>query len=113
MASLTQRASLSKLGEIVKDREAWRPAVHGVSKSGTRVSDRRTVTTINGSEKSFYEFNSKAFMIFIPNYALKMARWILTLFDPMACSLPGSFIHGILQARMLEWVAISFSRGSS
>ena len=32
--------------------------------------------------------------------------------DPMDCSLPGSFLHGILQARVLEWVAISFSRGS-
>ena len=31
----------------------------------------------------------------------------------MDCSLPGSSIHGILQARILEWVAISFSRGSS
>ena len=29
-----------------------------------------------------------------------------TLCDPMGCSLPGSFIHGILQARILEWVAI-------
>ena len=36
-----------------------------------------------------------------------------TLFDPMDCSLPGSSVHGILQARILEWVAISFSRGSS
>ena len=31
----------------------------------------------------------------------------------MDCSLTGSFVHGILQARRLEWVAISFSRGSS
>ena len=31
----------------------------------------------------------------------------------MDCSLPGSSLHGILQARVLEWVAISFSRGSS
>ena len=36
-----------------------------------------------------------------------------TLHDPMDCSLPGSSIHGILQARIVEWVAISFSRGSS
>ena len=36
-----------------------------------------------------------------------------TLSDPMDCSLPGSSVHGILQARRLEWVAISFSRGSS
>ena len=36
-----------------------------------------------------------------------------TLCNPMDCSLPGSSIYGILQARVLEWVAISFSRGSS
>ena len=36
----------------------------------------------------------------------------LTLCDPMDCSPPGSAVHGILQARILEWVAISFSRGS-
>ena len=35
------------------------------------------------------------------------------LCDPMDCSLPGSSVHGILQARILEWVAIPFSRGSS
>ena len=37
----------------------------------------------------------------------------LTLCDPKDCSLPGSSVHGILQARILEWVAIPFSRGSS
>ena len=37
----------------------------------------------------------------------------LTLCDPMDCSLPCSSVHGILQARILEWVAIPFSRGSS
>ena len=36
-----------------------------------------------------------------------------TLCDPMDCSLPGSSVHGIFQARILEWVAISFSRRSS
>ena len=36
-----------------------------------------------------------------------------TLCDPTDCSLTGSSVHGILQARILEWVAISFSRGSS
>ena len=35
------------------------------------------------------------------------------LCNPMDCSLLGSFIHGILQARILEWVATSFFRGSS
>ena len=37
----------------------------------------------------------------------------LTLCNPMDCSPPSSSIHGILQARILQWVAISFSRGSS
>ena len=37
----------------------------------------------------------------------------LTLYDPMDCSPPGFSILGILQARILEWVAISFSRGTS
>ena len=36
-----------------------------------------------------------------------------TLCDPMAYSPPGSSTHGIRQARILEWVAISYSRGSS
>ena len=42
-------------------------------------------------------------------------QWVKSLMssDPMDCSPPGSSIHGILQARILEWVAISFSRGSS
>ena len=35
-----------------------------------------------------------------------------TLCDPMDCSPPGSYVHGNSQAGMLEWVAISFSRGS-
>ena len=32
-----------------------------------------------------------------------------TLRDPIDCSLPGSSVYGVLQARILEWVAISFS----
>ena len=36
-----------------------------------------------------------------------------TLCNPMECSLPGSSVHGTSQARILEWVATSFSRGSS
>ena len=36
-----------------------------------------------------------------------------TLCNPVDCSLPGFYVHGILQARILEWVTISFSRGSS
>ena len=41
------------------------------------------------------------------------AKSCLTLCDPMDYSLPGSSVHGISQARILEWIAISFSRESS
>ena len=37
----------------------------------------------------------------------------LTLWDPVDCSPPGFSVHGILQARILEWIAILFSRGTS
>ena len=43
----------------------------------------------------------------------KVAQSCLTLCNPVDCSLPGSSIHEILQAKILEWIAISFSRGSS
>ena len=42
-----------------------------------------------------------------------VAQSCLTLFDPIDPSLLGSFVHGIPQARILERVAIPFSRGSS
>ena len=40
------------------------------------------------------------------------AQSCLTLCDPMDCSPPGSSVHGIFQARILEWVAVSYARGS-
>ena len=43
----------------------------------------------------------------------EVAQSCPTLCDPMDCSPPGSLVHGIFQAWILEWVAIPFSRGSS
>ena len=45
--------------------------------------------------------------------AAKSLQSCPTLWDPMDCSPPGSSVHGILQARILEWVAMPSSRGSS
>ena len=45
--------------------------------------------------------------------AVTVAQMCLTLCNPAGCSPPGSSVHGISQARILEWVPISFSRGSS
>ena len=43
----------------------------------------------------------------------KVTQSYLTLCDPVDCSPPGSSVHGILQARILEWIAMSFSSRSS
>ena len=43
----------------------------------------------------------------------EVAQSCLTLCNPIDCSLPGFSVHGIFEARILEWVAISFSRGCS
>ena len=74
----------------------------------------------------FKNINSSAFILLIFKLSprdmttgVTMKKWsdvtqsCPTLCDPMDCSLPGSSIHWIFQARILEWVAVSFSRGSS
>ena len=60
----------------------------------------------------------KHFKIFPLGFIVSMhtcvhAYLCLTLCNPMDCSPPGSSVHGIFQARILEWVAISLSKGSS
>ena len=47
---------------------------------------------------------------FVPALCAKLLQLCLTLCDPMDSSPPGSTVHGILQERILEWVAISSSR---
>ena len=54
-----------------------------------------------------------ASMLFSVAFLCVRAQLCLTLCDIVDCSLPDSSAHGIFQARILEWVAISFSRGSS
>ena len=53
------------------------------------------------------------FSIYESIYENEVTQSCPTLCGAMDCSLPGSCLHGILQARVLEWVAISFSRGCS
>ena len=48
-----------------------------------------------------------------PEEKVKFAQSFRTLCDPTDCSLPGSAVHGISQASILEWIAIPFSRESS
>ena len=46
----------------------------------------------------------------VVNWLWKVIQLCPTLCDPINCSLPGSSVHGIFQAIVLEWIAISFSR---
>ena len=58
-------------------------------------------------------FNGKNFSSREDYISVLVAQLCLTLCDPMDCNPPGSSLHEIFQARILGWVAISFSRGSS
>ena len=62
-----------------------------------------------GSSHTSAQFGSSN----LPEWMNLVAQLCLTLCNPMDCSLPGPSVHGILQARILEWIAIPFSRGSS
>ena len=63
--------------------------------------------------RAICEAGSQATVLSVCVHACSVAKSGPTLCDPKDCSPPGSSAHGILQARILEWVAISFSRGSS
>ena len=49
--------------------------------------------------------------IYIYSVSVSVTQTSSTVCDPMDCSPAGSPVHGILQARILEWIAIPFSRG--
>ena len=65
-----------------------------------------------------YIYSPPDYTSYLPNWMtdlllLPFSQSCLILCDPMDSGLPGSAIHGIFQARILEWAVISFSRGSS
>ena len=67
-----------------------------------------------GTVPQSYQQQSREMLILqILLFVVLVAQSCPTLCDPMDCSLPGSSVHGISQARILEWVAMPFSRGSS
>ena len=65
-----------------------------------------------GNANWYSHFGKKTVWQFLTCMHAKSLQSCLTLCDPMDCSLPGSSVHGIFQARVLKWCAISFSRGS-
>ena len=88
--------SLSELLELVMDREAWRAAIHGVTKSRTQLSDWTELMSLLFPEEA-WKTPGEGQPQFI--YRLVKVKSWLTLCDPMDCSLPGSFIHGIFPGK--------------
>ena len=102
--------------ENPRDGEAWCASVYGVAQSRTRLKRLSS----SSSSSCFLHcrqilcvgtFGQHRFSnpIGIRAYAAKLLQSCLTLCDPIDGSPPGSPVPGILQARTLEWVAISFS----
>ena len=90
-------------------RDAWQATVHRVTESLTQLSMhysqaiRRDKVILHKAMISGGKSECQS-LVLTP---------CLTLFDPMNCSPPGSSVHEMFQARILEWVVIPFSRGSS
>ena len=129
---------LGGLQELVMDNEAWCAVVHRVSKSQTWLSNWTELNWMSGGiiptilgkrDRDFQELGHRP--LFGPWWLTSELSWrpwvsfsLLmccvcvshsVLFDslwPMDCSPPGSSVHGIRQACILEWVAISFSRAT-
>ena len=108
--------SLSKFQELVMDRGAWRATILGVAKSHTQLSD--------WTELSSYiyplppELPSPLPLHPTPlSWQSEKWKWIRSdvsdSLRPHGLQATSSSFHGIFQARVLEWVAMSFSRGSS
>ena len=86
------------------------------SRGSSRPRDQTWVSCIGGRRFNLWAIREAQFQVYSKVnqlYICMKVKSSLTLCNPMDCSPPGSSVHGIFQTRVLEWVAISFSRGSS
>ena len=112
--------SLSRLQELVIDREAWCTAIHGVSKSWTQLSSW-TEFLKPMLDHTFWRtwLSLNLLVVHVRRSSLYLCG-VLSLFScvqvfatPWTAALPGSSVFEILQAKVLEWVTMPYSRGSS
>ena len=87
------------------DRGAWWAAVYGVAQSRTRLKWLSSSGTMTGPVRGYCYVDMVCSVL--------VTQSCLNLCYPMDCSLPGSSVHRILQARTLAWITMPYSRGSS
>ena len=90
------------------DRRAWQATVRGIAKSQTLLNMTH-ITCVCICNMCVCILCMHTYIHMLLLHAAKSLQSCLTLWDPIDSSPPGSAIPGILQARTLEWVAISFS----
>ena len=100
------------------DRGAWQSVAHGVARVGhDRLNNCCFQNSLNYFLPQLPNLPFEPDLLCLSTFpsgicCCLVAKSCPTLRDPMDCSPPGSSVHGISQARILEWVAIPFSRGS-
>ena len=96
---------------------AWEAVIHRVKQSRTWLKRLSSISSSRvGSVSCYFQVYITVIQLHTHTrmYSESEVAWSCpTLRDPMDCSLPGSSVHGIFQARVLEWASISFSRRSS
>ena len=110
----TQRNLFTKQKQTHRHRKQISGYQKGKGGGKLGITDQEIHTTVCEMNKVLLYSKGNYIQYLVITYVCaKMLQSCLTLCDPMDYSLPGSSVHGILQAKILEWVAMPSSRGSS
>ena len=99
--------------ENPRDGGAWWAAVYGVTQGWTRLKRLSRQAEAEWQNHGLRLVFMTGLKRLSSSSSSELLQLCPTLCDPMDCSLPGSSVHGILQARILEWFDMPSSRGSS
>ena len=98
---------------ILAWRILWTKEPGGLQSMGPQESDTTERLTFSFQEVGYVRKRAILSLIYDSPGCSCNEKWTLLSRDSMDCNPPGSSVHGILQARILEWAVIPFSRGSS